>query len=326
MKYLSVCSLTALLAAIILSAGCSNSFKNLFPEYLENTSADGAGARENHLRGGEAEALLKNDSVLKPLIIEFKPVKTEAALYKYNGITIIMAIASFESADDAFGFFSWITIQGRELLEGDQLTITTKLPFTAGLRGKHVALFYSPSNPGNYFAFYRDHLFSALKNFPNEDNLQFHSRFLPEANMVLGSRFYVREREVNGVPVASAHGAVYQTGRERSMVFIEKGTSEQAVIEQHTFIAAQFLVPVYTLQNYVYASGGPGTGFYWVDDGKFNLLYRYKWVSVYMTGLPDMRYSQQILRGIYSKMVEYRRDTAKDAPKRKIFREQEKHR
>jgi hypothetical protein len=83
---------------------------------------------------------------------------------------------------------------------------------------------------------------------------------------------------------------------------------------------------VYTLQNYVYASGGPGTGFYWVDDGKFNLLYRYKWVSVYMTGLPDMRYSQQILRGIYSKMVEYRRDTAKDAPKRKIFREQEKHR
>lgn len=307
--------LPLLIFLMLSSAGCSNKLEKYLPANLD--SAGSAVFISAHSEN-EALKILNKDFNLNRLLAEFKPNAVSAAQYNLSGIIIVMAIARFESADDSWGFYSWLTRFGRERTLMGDTEISYAHPYTAGVKGRYAVWFYTPANPGNYFAFYPDQIYSALKNFGADEKRSYHYKILPDENRVINSEFYVKNRDAGGLPVSSAYGAAYQAGRLRSTMYIEVEATEGAMAQRHDFFIKSFLSKKFQVSRYTLAAGGPGAGIFWRDGDSYSVLYRYRWVSIYITDLGDLKYSQQFIRAAYKKMFTVRKEIITDKPRRAI--------
>lgn len=298
---------------------CSKDIDEHFPGYLD---IDGECEIQSVFTDEEAKHILVSDPIQKKLLAEFKPKKISSAQYEHKGIKIIMTIARFSNADDGYGYYSGLVRFAREKWHEDSAEIAYKSPYTAGVKGEYAAWIFSPTNPMNYFSFYPEEISKVLKRFSPDAEKSYHYRILPEENRVVNSAFYVRDRSVKGIPVNSGYAAVYQAGRERCEAYIEISSDEMGLMQRHKFIIDNFLKKRFEVKRLDFSAGGPGSGVYWRDGGVYNVLYRYRWVSIYMIDLPDLKYSRQLLRAMYNRMARIRSEVIPDKP-RSVFREQD---
>ena len=294
-----------LLIIIALFTTCSVNLESSIPQYLDEKHE--AGLKEKFV-GKAAFELFYKDKSLNELIREFAPVDISAGIYNYGGIIIFLGIARFNDQDEAFGVYSGLTSMPRERWSSSKGELSYKNPYFAGQLGRYAFWFYSPTNPGTYTHFYKiygDALLEKL-NIGTDAALSYHWKLLPEENRFRDSVFYIRARDMHGIRINNAYGAVYQAGRNKGYIYIEKHYTEKNAELRMEDLRDSLTDSGQVIQKFPSLPGGPAGAISWTEGGSINVIYRYRWMTFILIGMPDKGFAENFIRNIYKNMIRIR--------------------
>lgn len=292
------------LALALVCTSCSSKLDSLVPDSLDEKRET---IITKKLTGKEALSIHQNQEGLKDLLSEFTPTEISSGVYNYKGIVIHFGIAKLYDHDDAYGLYSGLTARPRERWRYKQSEISYKSPFVAGITGIHTFFFYSPSNPTNYSHFYRKYgekLIDELqdRNDCPDDCRSYHWKLLPRPNRYRDSAFYISKRHINEFIIENAYGATYQVGHNIAHIYIEKFDTDNESKEKYQLRLASLKRAMIKTKQFPYIAGGPVQAIYWEDTSGVQVLYQYRWLCFYLTGLPKVRYANGFVRDIYANM------------------------
>lgn len=293
---------------LIFITGCSVDLNNLIINYLGEKGE--AVLQKKVMNRATKELFLENES-LNRLLSEFKSSNICAGVYDYSGIKIYLGIAKFSNADQAYGVYSGLTCIPRERWEYMEGEISYKKPFISGWNGIYAFWFYSPTNPDNYFSFYKTYGEELLTEFRRDFNTKQHSRsyhwkLLPIENRHKNSLFYFKARTLHGLDLINTYSAKYHAGRNVAQIYIEKMDSEDNADNKFKSYISFLKRNAKDLQPFSVMIAGPGNGVYWKDHNSFQIIYKYRWLIFMVNEVPNLKFARNFIRNIYKNMMKIR--------------------
>jgi hypothetical protein len=305
-KYIKKICFTLGIVAITFNYACSNNISKYIPNNLDikkNIPLLQKVKKNVPFTGCKKEPELCN------IFEEFNPVETVSGNYIYHNIKIQIYIIKFSSCDDAFGFYSALNNIPDRLWNEGTVLLSFKKPYYTGYKGKHLIVF--KSTPSNYFNFYKSHtlqIINSLDKSPSICKLKYHHKILPKENRYRNSLFFARERQIGPFDFDNVYGAYYQTGRVKSVIYIDNSYNEKDAIVKFNQYIQNIQQDGLKIKKYTKSTGGMGTT-YWFNDGdKYTMIHRYRWLNIVIKDITKLSYGQNFIRIMYGNMIKIRKE------------------
>ena len=308
---------------IFFGISCSSNVEKYLPDNLDGK---GKAIVKERMSGNSALKQFFKNEKLKSLLSEFRADNMACAIYKYKGIKIIFGIGKFSNPNNAFGVYSVLTSEPRKRWKYKDGQLSYKMPFFSGWIGRYAFWIYSPSNPTNYFHFYKTHgekLFAQLPYNEQRDRPMEHWRILPDQGRYRNSEIYIYSRKVNKLTLQNCYGALYQLGDNKSYIFIATYPSSKKARQAYDSHKRILQSKNIKTKKFYYTGTRKWNGFFWEEKKpeiklqakvkskskniSNNIVYRYRWFIIYVFDTPEQLFARKSIRSILFKMTRVRK-------------------
>ena len=253
----------------------------------------------------QTQAVVKKNPELQKAMADFKPVVT-TSYYDFRGIEIIIIKATLPSADAAFGFFSALTADPRNVFSTENITAHYKPPFVGAVRGKETAVAFSINQSSFYSPYVKDEVMRLVASAPSAE-ISYHRALLPEQNRFKDSEFYLPHKALGDYEIVNIYGARYLSKTNIARVYIGRHTQDEhprMIRDAYFAKLARKGVTVTAVPDRIGTKDG---GSYWKNaNGGYDAFLSYRWLAIYFENFADSILIENLIQATFTNMFKIR--------------------